>query len=422
MKTFHLFIAIVLACIAYLFIEKWRRWNVLSEIEASNGTFDIHAQNALDSIENLQSLNNKDRFLAARIIDLNGHDGRINNVRVLNNVVGHYMHNLRPYAADAVPEKDPLDWFELDQIENFMDRHIDIMRANPEHNNFIEAVLKARPKKVIKTLENVKEESNTKKEAFETYVDNTITFTNDPQNVHDSAVNEQLRKTWKRLQETTPPTLNKQNVFSQIQTHIETFAQNNPDNQLIRKRAKRALEEFNDAKYNSTIGALESDLINVVWARSELPANFKRKDMIKDAIVESLVDMSDDGNNVVCSNGRCARLLESLLFTDSDENAVKGAMTIEQIRNDAFKTSNDILQSTVKEISMGGASVDKDLVTVAQSYDNPEINTDPSSEKKFKEIVKGKIEAYLKTQYEGKMSKKDFSNVRDHCIAAIESI
>lgn len=443
MKILHILIALIIAWIIFMLLEKYKRNNATFEFDASNGTFDEHAQKALENIENLQAPKPRDHFMAARIIDLNGHDGRINNVRVLNNVMDRYMYNLRPYVNNPTLQKDPLDWFQLDQIENFMERHIDIMRANPEYNNFIEAVLQARPKKVIKTIGNVKDESTNKREAFETYVGDILTHTNDPQNVHDSAVNEQLRATWKKLQQTTPPSLDKNGVFAQVQSHINAMYgdekgddDDNDDDDDERKmkrlekrekakRAMRALNEFRNARYNSTIGSTENDILTVVWARSEMPSNFSRKSIIKDAIVDSLVDMSDDGNNVVCSNGRCARLIESLVFTDNDEKVISGAMTVEQIRNDAFKTSNDILHNTIKEVSKGsnnGTIFDRDIIDVAKSYEDPSVKTNAESEKRFKDLVKGNIDGYLKTHYAGKMSKRDFDNVRDHCIAAIDSI
>jgi hypothetical protein len=143
-----LFIAFIITIAIYYYCERYYRRKALSAINNSNGTFDKHAQTAIDALDKIQSPNVQDRFLAGRLIDLNGHDGRINNVRVLNNVVDKYMGHLRPFV-DGQPyeiNNDNLEWFKLDQIENFADRHMDIMVANPHYNDFIDAVLQTLPK------------------------------------------------------------------------------------------------------------------------------------------------------------------------------------------------------------------------------------------------------------------------------------
>ena len=154
--------------------------------------------------------------------------------------------------------------------------------------------------------------------------------------------------------------------------------------------------------------------------RSELPLNQKNTFLIRDAIVDSLRDMTNDGTNVVCSNGRCARLMESLVLTDADDKSVTGAMTVEQIRNDAFAASNQILQDTIASVASGHGGK-PELTLVAQSYNDPSIQTDEKSEMQFKELVKGKVDTYLQ-KYQSKLSEKDYSNIRDHCIMAIDSI
>jgi len=416
MKILHVAVILIATIVAFFLLENYHRNSAKAAFSSSNGTFDDQAEKALDSLERLQCPTPKDHYLAARIIDLNGHDGKINNVRVLNDVVGRYMYNLKPYTeSQRIIEKDPLDWFELDQIENFMERHMDIMKANPEHNNFIEAVLQARPKKVLKTVESAKETSDNKKEAFELYAQTNITHTSDPQNVHDSAVNEQLRNSWKFLKKTTPPLLDKKLVFPEIRAYIE----NSIEDPQRRKRALKSLDVLQDGKYNSTIGTTEDDITTTVWTRSKLPKNKENLEKIRDAVVNSLSEMSEDGHSVVCSNGRCARLLESLLFTDDDANGTSGAMTTEQLRNEALKLSNDILQKTIQEFSK---SNDQRMRSVAESYREPTVVTDIQSENAFKDIVKKEIIESLDNSFKTKLSSRDYTNLLNQCLTAIDSI
>jgi hypothetical protein len=298
-----------------------------------------------------------------------------------------------------------------------MTRHMDIMTANPQHNDFIEAVLEIRPEKLDKTLTESREVASNKKESFELFVADNTTNTSDTQNVHDSAVNEQLRKTWQQLkQRTPPPSRNRHNIFIDIHSYIQYYVGSDPARV---KRAQRALEEIKAGKYNATIDATEDDILTLVWSRSELPENASSKELLKQAVVDALIDMSDDGRNIVCPNGRCARIIESLVHTDFDENIHNGAVTMEQIRNDAFKTSNEILQATIKLLSQ---SEDPALQNVAKTYEDPSIATDELGEDRFKSIVKEKIETFIDTSYKDKLPLHNYKNLLEHCLTAIDAI
>ena len=425
-------LVVVVICFgAYYFWQKHLRSRAQSLLKQSNGTFDDPAIYALEKLRSIQNPTPQDHFITARLIDLNAHEGRINNIRVLGNVVNKYMTNLQ---EDNRGNVDDLDWFELDQIENFAERHMDIMAANPNYTNFIEAVLEKRPKKVSKTVEQAKRDSETRAGAFDTYVNSNLAHTDDTQNVHDSAVNEQLRTTLKKLKSGTKISIDENELVTDIENHIDkqftdTISDINDtdsgdiDENATEKRNKKnnallALHEMQSDKYNSTLGCMEKDLVKLVWNRAELPQNKERKGIIKDAIVESFADMSN-GGGLVCSSGRCARLLESLVHTDSDQHLVSGAMTVEQIRNDALQESNSLLHDSINGFEKG---VDKGLAQVAKSYKDPLIVVLPDDEKRFKNIVKDRVTSFLTESYADKLSTRDFSNIRDHCITAIESI
>ncbi len=426
-------IVLILVSAWWFFSESRLRKKAVKEIATSNGTFDEPAQRALESLEKIQCPTPRDNFLAARIIDLNAHEGRINNIRVLNNVVDRYYTNLKPSQPRRLErnarlhrennhEPDNLDWFEIDQIENFAARHMDIMMHNPQYNDFIEAVLEKRPKKVIKTLAEAKSSASNKKEAFDTYVDSNISYTSDSQNVHDSAVNEHLRTTYTKLRETTPPTLNQSDVMFEVPQAITDrfrFA-DTEEEKVKKKKILSALSEIEKNKFNTTIGTTEQDLLTLIWSRSNMPCNFSNKEIIRDAVLDSLIDMSTEKDSVVCSNGRCARLMESLVCTDADQSTVNGAMTVQQIRNDAFQKSNEILQDTLEKYK--NYTTDENLRKVAMSYEDPSIVTNLDDELRFKKVVKEKIEKFIDTTYVHRLSTRDYGNLKTHCLTAIDSI
>src|SRR5947209_20076391 len=94
MKLLHLLLLFAAAIAVYFWLENRHRNKAIAEIESSNGTFDEHAQAAFEQLNKIQWSKPKDRFLAARVVDLNGHDGRIHNVRVFNDVLKRYTQDL----------------------------------------------------------------------------------------------------------------------------------------------------------------------------------------------------------------------------------------------------------------------------------------------------------------------------------------
>ncbi len=398
----------------YLGRPKTLRASAEAELAKSNGTLDVHAKKALRVLDQIEQPTAHDRFTAARVIELNGHEGRINNVRVLDDVVGRYMYNL--------VDDDGLDWFEIDQIENFTERNQDIL-YNPRYETFRETVQKQRPKMLQTTISEAKQVAKNRVEAFATYVDDSVIHTNDTQNVHDSAVNEQLRKSYAKLRETTPDA-----AIAKAKAEIPTAVSRHLGGLLGApeelKRAETALSKILEGKHNTTLNANERDLLTLVWARSCMNENFSNKALIRDAVVQALRDMGEEGSEggVVCSGGRCARLLESLVLTDQDDKAVSGLMTTEQIRNDVMERSNTLLNSTIEEFADAGADEDAGMVQVAKSYRDPSVTASVGDEKKFKAVVKAKIHKLIDQEYAEKLSDRDLTNIRAHCLAAIESI
>lgn len=409
MEKFTLILLTVfLVILVYFYFKQNRKRNLIQKsLNQSNGTFDKDAQKALETLETLDSPNSHENFIKARIIDLNAHEGKINNKRVLNNVVDKYMTSLLSLDNE-------LDWFELDQIENFAERHINIMVENPQYDTFIETVLKSRPEKVKKTVQDSKKASSNKKESFENYVDSNVTFTNDVQNVHDSAVNEQLRTLFNKLKEETPPVIDKKQVTDEITEHINTTR-----DKKDKEKALYSLKNMASDKFNSTINTTEDNLVNLVWNRSKMPLNYENKHLIQDAVVDSLIDMSSKNDSIVCSNGRCARMLESLVCTDAETDIVTGVMTTEQIRNDILQKSNEILQTTIETEK---DSKDKNIKNVALSYCDPSIENSEKHETEFKDKVKQKIHDFIYENYTEKLSSRDFENIKKHCDVAIESM
>lgn len=418
-KTLILLVAVAaLMYLLYAAHQKWLRMRAHLHMDESGGVFDESAEAALDNLERINDPTPDDHFRMARLIDLNAHEGRIHNTHVLNNIVTHYS-NMLPSEDDA---RD-LDWFEIDQIENFAERNRKTMAARPYYGKFIDEVLQAREKKIQRKVDEAISTADSKLDAFVEYVEGNIEHKSDAQNVHDNAVNTSLNRTFHKLKQVTPLDRDEQRCFEEIRKHIaDREATLGPDK--VRK-ATHALAVCGSGAFSTALGATESQVFMLVWNRAFVPRNVAagRSDLIKDAIVEAFADMAysqGDTLNLVCPSGRCARMMEALVYTDSDDVLVKGVLTINHIRNDALERSNHILQETIASVSSGSA--DPRLVRVAKSYVDGITECAPEHEASFKQIVIDKIRDYVEQQYSDRLQPKQLEDVIKHCVMAVESI
>ena len=397
---------IALVALTYWCWQSHLHQTFAKHIDASSGAADDHAYLALHDSERIMNKTPQERFSEARLLDLNLHEGRaIDDPSVLGRVANGYL---------AIAHDADLDWFEVAQIEHFVARNEMTLDADRR-----DALLNVRPSKLQQTLANANtidnhENETSRLDAFENVIKDSIKNTSDVQNVHDSGVNEQLRSTLKRLRETTYPLRD----VTSIRREIEKKIMNMPDGDK-RARAANALKTiYTKDTHNGTIGAKESEVLALVYSRADMPQNASGAEAMREALLDSLVDMSPSNVSTVCDHGRTARLMESLVLTDSDPELSKGAVNLEQMRNDAFTECHSILQQCIDDACH--QSSDPGMVAVGKSYTDGTTLPDPEKERLFKEIVKGKVQTYIDTTYRSKMTKRDHAALLNHCNLAIE--
>lgn len=405
-----LFFLVVLVAIYFLYsyFSTGENEYVTDLIQLSNGTMDEPALSALKELES--PMTNKDSFNKAQLINLNLYEGRINNPVVLREVADLYQINTEN-------DDNELDWFEIQQIENFTMRNN--LRNNPVYDDFVRTTENMLPKKIKETIEFAKENSESKTETLDNYITANVKFTSDPQNVHDSAVNKQIRNSYRLLVDNTNIIPDIKVTSAEIMDYIDSM----PD-LIKKKRARKALETIlgpgiGNSPFNENLNVTESDLLNLVWQRSNVLENEENKDNIQEAVITGLTEMADTGT-VVCSGGRISRMIGSLTLLDAKKEISEPLFTVETIRNEMLQTSREILNDTVSEFK---TNKDIDLKNVADSYDSVEpIETNPEKEKIFKDIVVSKINDTLEQKYKDKLPLKDFDNIKSHCVEAVESI
>lgn len=278
--------------------------------------------------------------------------------------------------------------------------------------NFIDVYDNTRPEIQENIIENRREtaaaNARNRREFTEQYTERAIENTEDPQNVHDSKVNQDLRTTLERLKQQAPRGISPTQSITEARNYINAnFIGTKQD------KAMRVLNMIAQGNRITSLGSKEDEVFMYTWERSNHPNNEEQQDIIRNAIVDSLIDCFEHGN-MVCINGRCGRVLASLATIDFDDN-VGAVNTFENYKNEIFREANKIIQS---EIDKAKESSDAEIKAVGKSYEDPNIETNQAAEERFQNIVKGKLDIMLE-RYSNKLNHQEIENMRKDIYAGI---
>jgi hypothetical protein len=376
-------------------------------VQESNGIMDTNAKQAVEIFKKIQDPEPIDVIHMNQIIELNDYQGHIDNRQDFTRVVEDYTNILN----------NELDWWEIYQIENFANRHQDIIFENPNFQNFQDQIINKPLQKLAKNITQIKNDQSikTKTDAIQHYTDTNKTHTSDSQNVHDNSVNTQLRDGYQLLKEKTPTLEKSKYIVDEIKVEMLKLS---PEK---RQKILRSLNTISSAEsgVSSLNGDSEKNLLAFVWNRSKLPENKDNKENIKDAVLDSLQDITNDAGGSVCTIGRCTRIFNSLALLDHDKQLANGLCTTEQLRNDALDSSNKILKDTIQEYLV--QDTNQKLKKVAESFETG-LESDPVDEDIFKNIVIEKIKDNLETNFKHTTSPDTYEKLEKQCTDAIKYI
>jgi hypothetical protein len=255
---------------------------------------------------------------------------------------------------------------------------------------------------------NAKTATNSRVDAANMAFNDATTYTNNPQNVHDSKVNSDLRDVLAKMKATARG-MNIQTSLDEIHNWI-----NNSDDPLIMERHDDAIKGLNKAReaaYITTYNEHEDAILAYTWERCKHPRNASNSDLMKDAVVTSLID-GVENNHQVCINGRCARILNSLATLDFDDNVANGALTLEAYRNQIFQEVKEIVN---REIDTAKESSDEEIRAVGEAYETGD-ELDNDAERRFKNNMKSEIDFNL-SKYDDKLGNDDLEKIKQECYA-----
>jgi hypothetical protein len=259
----------------------------------------------------------------------------------------------------------------LDRAERFTDDDVDAQRAimdDIRHN-------------LHKNKINELETTNTTKAIIQEKYFNDVVIKSDPQNVHETTVNNEMRKKYGIIKER-----NKTNHSTIILSHVylSTSKYSDTDKTLILNVLKMS------SMWNEE---LEHDIYNQIWKYVISQQN----DNLIDSFFSAVLDCYEN-NDMVCTTGRVNRILGSLIFIDNDDELSRPVLTIDMLRKTILAKSYDILQ---KELQKKGDA----FIT---EYNKDEVTEEVVS---FKALVMDMVKTYLYTEYGKNFPEKTLNDI-----------
>lgn len=380
---------IVILCLIYFFTQS-------NDIHATKsvGIFDSVAKSALTTAKKRAAINPADVQAQFAI-------GRIHRYNIGENTITPQV--MAAYTEVAARPAEMTD-FMIDELEGvFNDQLLTINDTTPVLNGFITTAQQGIPEARIASKERRKRaaaSAATRSDAIAEYIAASITHTNDPQNVHDTKVNDDLRETLRKL-----PTVDIDSAIDDARVWLR--------NNCAEKVHLLTLDMISQGHHISTHNTTESDIFARVWRRCEDNRNKENTHDMKTAVARALSECVENGV-MVCINGRVNRILSSLVLLDFDPT-VGSAMTHEAYRNEIFQSVGKLIDD---EINTAAASIDPELSAVGTAYLTG-TRTDNAAETKFHDSVKQKIDKLIDS-YSSKLSVETLSRLKEECYVCIE--
>lgn len=183
--------------------------------------------------------------------------------------------------------------------------------------------------------------------------------TNDKQNVHDSGVNKDMRETYAKIKNSTS-----KYSIEDIKKYVEKNITG-----AKKQKVLDVVARMNADGHVSSVGDSEKNILLNVWNRAYDSRNSANRDNIMESVVDNLNDCWENGT-IICTGGRCSRIISSLVLLDYDDNIGK-VQTTEQYKNEVFSEANRAFQ---EEINTATQSDDKMLSDYGKSFNDPSID------------------------------------------------
>lgn len=412
-----LIIIILIFAILYCIVKSSdlsRRENAQTNIQKSNGTMDSNAQAARSQLKNIKKKTARDKFDAAEITRLNEYENDLAHAKTTDiaDIAKDYTEAIQQWQATENPafvlgrieeterQIQALGGYDALADDDYMMRAIIGLNQVVENNTLREQNSEHRLATAIAT-------SETRAEAVDKYLESSKTQTSDAQNVHDSSVIRDLNRTLMELRSTLPTGYSATHAINEARQYCQgEYRREYGDGKA--NRAQRCLDLIAAGSNISSFNTTEDEIFAVTWARCDYRPNHRNRKNMRDGIMHALAD-SIEGANPVCLNGRCGRVLSSLVTLDYNTE-VGSAMTLEAYRNQIFSETSKII---AEEVETAKSSNNPKLRQAAEAFDSGD-NTDEAGDQMLKERIQRAVDKNVMS-YSDKVPFQDLQIIQREC-------
>jgi hypothetical protein len=397
----YIIIVVVLAAIVYI-LYRCRKHDTVHEIaNKSAGGYDKSAKRALNTLNKKVRLNSQDRFLRGRLIKYNylNDAAAVNRAAALEVAINDHaatLIDMEPVAAPFRPE------YILDRVVDFRN---ELTAADIHDAQILEAIYNL-DRVVVATAPAIKAAavhdrlasavaaSPDRITAVDAALEDAAKITTDAQNVHDTKLNRDLRGILIKLRQDYHGSTAAS--FAEAREYIK-------ENDQRGINARITLDAMENGMRMATYNDTEDRIFSYVWERCKDPLN--NRALMQDAVVDALADSVNNGSSV-CASGRCARIINSLVTLDYDNDVASGGMTADAYKSQIYKEVRDVIDDMI-------LSGKDDPASRADAIAYETGVGDVSKE--FTSRLRQKIVACV-DKYSGKFTQLELNNILDDCI------
>ncbi len=356
----------------------------VAAIERSNGTFDKHAQEAVEAINAKPEPTAEEHIVRADTIRYNLANDTITTREMADAVADDYAIALALALDDDETELADLAVDRLRTIDDAILRtvvppDVTYTAAADVAGDMANAARKNAAKAAAKTRAGVARH----------YLRMSSQVASDRQNVHDSKVNSDLRDTLARLGPGRNP--------RQCIAEARELCADNP-------RALSALSLVEAGNYIMSLGTSEDRVFASVWSRADHPDNSLVRDDLRRAAVNALADCIE-GSGPVCINGRTARVVGSLAAIDSDAS-IGNVGTVDMYKQDIVSGAAAAMDGKLAELR----AADRAAVDKWESGDS-----DPAIERELRSAISAHVDGYR-----DRLTPAQLDPIRKMCLEAVD--
>ena len=182
-----------------------------------------------------------------------------------------------------------------------------------------------------------------------------VTIPRDPQNVHDRELTNEMHAKYSNLVNHNVAEYGDKATMLSVGKNADELNIPSITNagRLMGVNAQRVLEDMLNSGNTIGINGETVDtgtFVDQVWKRIHSKQNIERKEDLVNAFANGLASGVENGN-LVCTTGKCMRILDSLTLLDTDPSIAKAPKTAALLRAEIFNTTQRMLENQIETLS-----------------------------------------------------------------------